>query len=296
MTDRHQIVGLGEVLWDVFPAGPRFGGAPANFVCSAAGVGGNSVHASMVSAVGRDSLGEKGLEEFRKRSVDATHVAQMDLQTGQVIVQLDAQGQASYQFLEDTAWDNIPWTTDLQTLAQKADAVCFGTLGQRSNVSRDTIRQFINSTPNGCLRILDINLRPPYWTDEVILESLPLANVLKLNSDELPIVASLLSLHGSEEDLMRQLLRKFSLRLAALTRGAMGSLLLSGTGERSELPGQEIRVVDTVGAGDAFTAALTVGLLKNKPLADVHSWADRIAAFVCTQAGATPEFPDEFRC
>jgi fructokinase len=296
MTDRHQIVGLGEVLWDVFPAGPRFGGAPANFVCSAAGVGGNSVHASMVSAVGWDSLGKKGLEEFRKRSVDATHVAQLDLQTGQVLVQLDALGQASYQFLEDTAWDNVPWTTDLQTLAEKADAVCFGTLGQRSNVSRDTVRQFIHSTPDGCLRILDINLRPPYWTDEVILESLPLANVLKLNSDELPAVASLLSLHGSEEDLMRQLLRKFSLRLAALTRGAMGSLLLSETGERSELPGQEIRVVDTVGAGDAFTAALTVGLLKNKPLAEVHSRADRIAAFVCTQAGATPEFPDEFRC
>jgi len=296
MIDRHQIVGLGEVLWDVFPSGPRFGGAPANFVCSAAGVGGHSVHASMVSAVGRDSLGEKGLKEFRKRSVDASHVAQLDLQTGQVLVQLDAQGQASYQFLEDTAWDNVLWTTDLQTLAQKADAVCFGTLGQRSDVSRDTIRQFIDSTPASCLRILDINLRPPYWTEEVILESLPLANVLKLNSDELPIVASLLSLHGSEEELMHQLLRKFSFRLVALTRGAMGSLLLSGTGERSELPGQEIRVVDTVGAGDAFTAALTVGLLKNKSLAEVHSWADRIAAFVCTQAGATPEFPDEFRC
>ena len=184
----------------------------------------------------------------------------------------------------------------LQTLAEKADAVCFGTLGQRSAVSRDTVRQFINSTSDGCLRILDINLRPPYWTKEVILESLPLANVLKLNSDELPIVASLHSLQGSEEELMLQLLRKYSFRLAALTRGAMGSLLLSETGERSELPGQKIEVVDTVGAGDAFTAALTVGLLKNKPLAEVHSWADRIAAFVCTQAGATPEFPDEFRC
>lgn len=296
MTGRHQIVGLGEVLWDVFPAGPRFGGAPANFVCSAAGVGGNTVNASMVSAVGRDSPGEKGLEEFRKRSVDVTHVAQLDLQTGQVLVQLDAQGQASYKFMEDTAWDNVPWTTGLQSLAEKADAVCFGTLGQRCDVSRDTIRQFIRSTPGGCLRILDINLRPPYWTNKVILESLPLANVLKLNSDELPIVASLLSLQGSEEELLRQMLRMFSFRLAALTRGAMGSLLLSMSGERSELPGQDIRVVDTVGAGDAFTAALSVGLLRNKPLAEVHSWADRIAAFVCTQAGATPDFPDEFRC
>lgn len=296
MTDRHQIVGLGEVLWDVFPSGPRFGGAPANFACSAAGVGGDTVHSSMVSAVGKDSLGKKGLEEFRKRSVDATQVAQLDLPTGQVFVQLDAQGQASYQFLDDTAWDNVPWTTGLQTLAEKADAVCFGTLGQRNAVSRDTVRQFIHSTSDRCLRILDINLRPPYWTDEVILESLPLANVLKLNSDELPLVASLLSLQGNEEQLMRQLIQKFSFQVAALTRGAMGSLLLSRTGERSELPGQEITVVDTVGAGDAFTATLTVGLLKNKPLAEVHSWADRVAAFVCTQAGATPEFPDAFRC
>ncbi len=295
MTDHHHVVGLGEVLWDIFPAGPRFGGAPAIFVCSAAAVGGDSVRASMVSAVGRDSLGEKGLEEFRKRFVDTTHVAQLDLQTGQVVVQLDAQGQASYKFMEDTAWDNLSWTTGLQALAEKADAVCFGTLGQRSTVSRDTIRKFIDSTPRECLRILDINLRPPYWTDEVILETLPLANVLKLNSDELSIVASLFSLQGSEEELMLQLLRMFPLRLVALTRGAMGSLLLSKTGDRSELPGEEIRVVDSVGAGDAFTAALTVGLVKNKPLAEVHSCADRIAAFVCTQAGATPVFPDEFR-
>jgi fructokinase len=296
MTRVYHVIGLGEVLWDVFPAGPRFGGAPANFVCSAAAVGGVSVHTSMVSAVGRDYLGAKGLEEFRKRSVDATHVAQLDLQTGQVLVQLDAQGQAGYKFMEGTAWDNIPWTSGLQSLAENADAVCFGTLGQRSAVSRDTIRQFVKSTSSGCLRVLDINLRSPYWTDDTILVTLLLANVLKLNSDELPIVASLLSLEGSEDELMLQLLRMFNLRLAALTRGAGGSLLLSGTGERSELPGERIRVVDSVGAGDAFTAALTVGLLKNLPLAEVHSRAERIAAFVCTQAGATPEFPGEFRC
>ncbi len=295
MTDRQQIIGLGEVLWDVFPNGPRFGGAPANFACCAAGVSGSAVQVSMMSAVGKDSLGRQGLNEFRKRHVDVTHVVPLDLQTGQVLVQLDAQGQASYQFLEDTAWDHIAWTTSLQNLAEQADAVCFGTLGQRSVVSRETIRQFMNSTREGCLRILDINLRPPYWSDAVILESLPLANVLKLNNDELPIVASILSLQGNEEELMRQLLQKFSLRLVALTRGAAGSLLLSRSGERSELPGQKIKAVDTVGAGDAFTAALTVGLLQDKPLAETHSWADRVAAFVCTQAGATPDFPAVFR-
>lgn len=296
MTNRHRIIGLGEVLWDVFPAGPRFGGAPTNFICSVAGVGANAVVASMVSAVGMDTLGETGLAEFRKRSVDTTHVARLDLVTGQVLVQLDAQGQASYQFPEKTAWDQIPWTPDLQTLADNADAVCFGTLGQRSAVSRATIQRFIRSTPQTCLRILDINLRSPYWTSEVILESLSLANVVKLNSDELPIVASLLSLRGSDKAVLQQMLHDFSLQLVALTRGSMGSLLLSRTGECSELPGRTIRVVDTVGAGDAFTAALTVGLLQGRALAEVHEWADQIAAFVCTQAGATPEFPDEFRC
>lgn len=295
MTDRKQIIGLGEVLWDVFADGPRFGGAPANFACSAAGVGGRGVHVSVVTGVGNDALGEQGLEEFRKRNVDVAHVTQLDCQTGQVLVQLDAQGQASYTFLEDTAWDNVAWTNDLRLLAQNTDAVCFGTLGQRSIVSRQTIRQFVHATPDRCLRILDINLRPPYWNDTVIRESLPLANVLKLNSDELPIVASCLLLQGNEEELMRQLLQRFSLRLVALTRGAAGSLLLSSTGQRSELPGKKIMIVDTVGAGDAFTAALTVGLLQGRPLSEVHVWADRVAAFVCTQPGATPDFPDGFR-
>jgi fructokinase len=291
MAECRRIIGLGEVLWDVFPDGPRFGGAPANFACSAAGVGGNAVQVSMVSAVGNDDLGRKGLEELRKRRVDISHVSQLDRPTGQVLVQLDAQGQASYRFLEDTAWDNVAWTADLQHLASKADAVCFGTLGQRSVVSRETVRKFVTATPHDCLRILDINLRPPYWDDAVILESLPLANILKLNNDELPVVASLLSLQGSEEELIKLLLRKYSLQLIALTRGSHGSLLLDNNGARSELPGQKIKVVDTVGAGDAFTAALTVGLLRGQPLAEVHAWADRVAAFVCTQPGATPEFP-----
>ena len=294
MTVPETIVGLGEVLWDVFPDGARFGGAPANFACSVAGVGGDVVHVCMVSAVGTDELGQRALLELKQRHVDVSFVPQQNRPTGQVLVRLNAEGQASYEFAADTAWDNVAWSDGLQSLAASVVAVCFGTLCQRSDVSRETIRRFVAATPESCLRILDINLRPPFWNDETILASLPLANVLKLNSDELPVVALLLNLHGNEQELLRQLQQKFSLRLVALTRGADGSLLLDQSGEFSDLPGQPTQVVDTVGAGDAFTAGMTVGLLKKLPLPDIHLLAARVAAYVCTQPGATPVIPAQF--
>lgn len=294
MHSKLQIVGLGEVLWDVFPDGPRFGGAPANFACSAAGIGGNLVSVSVVSSVGLDELGRQALEELKIRRVETALVAQQDKVTGQVIVTLDAKGSASYRFLEDTAWDNIPWTAELANAAQRTDAVCFGTLGQRAPVSRDTIRRFVSATRGDCLRVLDINLRPPYWTPAVILDSLPLANVVKLNSDELPVVAELLILNGGELDVLRHLQRQFQLKLVALTRGDSGSVLLDEQGNVSDLTGMPVKVVDTVGAGDAFTAATIIGLLQRRPLTDIHHWANSVAAFVCTQPGATPQFPPNY--
>lgn len=291
MNSKFHIVGLGEVLWDVFPDGPRFGGAPANFACSAAGIGGDRVSVSVISSVGRDELGQQAIKELEIRRVHTTHVLQQDKVTGQVIVTLNTKGSASYRFLDDTAWDNIEWTESLSEAARATDAVCFGTLGQRAPVSRDTIRQFVSKTPTDCLRVLDINLRPPYWTPAVILESLPLANVVKLNSDELPVVAELLKLDGGELDVLRKLQRQFQLKLVALTRGDRGSVLLDEQGHVSDLPGMPVKVADTVGAGDAFTAAVTIGLLQRRSLNETHCWADSVAAFVCTQPGATPVFP-----
>jgi len=295
VTSRHQIVGLGEVLWDVFPDGPRFGGAPANFCCSGKEVGGEAFDVAMVSSVGTDLPGKKALQEFERRSVNVLHLASLDRPTGQVLVTLDSVGQASYQFLNDTAWDHLGWSDDLQTLAARTDAVCFGTLGQRSEISRRTIRQFVAATPAHCLRILDVNLRSPFWDSDVILDSVPLANVLKLNNDELPLVADLLSIPGDPLEQLTALRQKFSLRLVALTCGASGSILLNDKGAVSQLPGQSTIVVDTVGAGDAFTAAITIGLLLQMPLQEIHAWADRVAAFVCTQPGATPSFPEAYR-
>jgi fructokinase len=292
MARRPTVVGIGEILWDLFPTGARFGGAPANFVCSVAELAGDGIDVSMVSGVGRDELGDRGLESLRAHGVDTSCVAAIDRPTGQVHVTLDAAGQASYQFAADTAWDEIAWSDGLSQLAARANAVCFGTLGQRSEISRQTILRFVRATPAESLRVLDVNLRPPFWNRRVVLESLELASVLKLSDAELPILADALRFSGTDDALLQQLVERFSLRLVALTRGAAGAVLLSASGERSDLPAPATTVVDTVGAGDSFTAALVIGLLGGLPLATINAWGNRVAAFVASQSGATPHLPD----
>lgn len=287
----NQIVGLGEILWDVFPDGARFGGAPANFACSAAGLAAGSARVSMAGAVGGDDLGRRGLAEFTARGVEVAAVAVLPEPTGRVDVTVDAAGHASYVFAPDCAWDNVPWSDSLERLAAATIAVCFGTLSSRGATSRATIRRFIAAVPSPALRILDINLRPPFWSPDVVRDSLALANIVKCNDDELPVVAEILGLSGSPEAILRQLVDRHALRLAALTRGAKGSLLITADGSASDLPGTPVDVVDTVGAGDAFTAAVTLGLLAGWPLSKLHAHAERVAASVCTQRGGTPPIP-----
>lgn len=289
------VLALGEVLWDVFPDGPRFGGAPANFACACAGLGGGSVRAFLASAVGHYQLGEEARHRLVSRGVDVIHVATADRPTGQVIVTLDEQKKASYRFIDNPAWDHIPLTPALLNTAATVDAVSFGTLGQWAAESRDTIRAAVRAVGPNAVRILDINLRPPFWTPEVIRDSLALANVLKLNDEELPILAGVLGLDTSPDGFLHAVLNRYSLRLVALTRGANGAVLLNADGERSEQPGVPVAVVDTVGAGDAYTAALALGLVRHFPLDRINRWASEVAAFVCTQPGGTPTFPAEYR-
>ncbi|QEG40608.1 Ribokinase [Roseimaritima ulvae] len=284
------IVGLGEILWDVFPDGPRFGGAPANFSCSAASLAASSARVSMVSAVGDDSLGSRALQSLQDKHVDTTHVAVVQHPTGKVDVSLDEDGKASYEFASDTAWDNLPWHDDLLPLAARADAVCFGTLGQRSDCSRQTIQRFLAATRPQTLRIFDINLRPPYYNETVIQQSLQLANVLKLNDEELPILCELYECGGSDVEQLRQLSERCELKGIALTLGSQGATLL-WNGQLHSADAVETEVVDTVGAGDAFTAALALGLLAEEPLAVINERATRVAAYVCSQSGATPPLP-----
>ncbi|MBL8814287.1 MAG: carbohydrate kinase [Planctomycetaceae bacterium] len=295
MQPRFRIAGLGEILWDVFPDAAHFGGAPANFSCSAAGVGGELVDVLMISAVGNDVEGDRAIEELRKRNVDTSFVHRNGFPTGQVIVELNQKGEASYRFLENIAWDHLHYDAAMEAMAKTLDAVCFGTLGQRASESEETVHRLINATRPACLKIFDINFRPPYWTPEVVRSTLPLADVLKLNNDEIKVLGRVLELSGSDEEIARQILQRYPLKWLVVTRGADGSLILGKNGERSEVPGKSIAVVDTVGAGDAFTAALTVGLLLNRPLTDIHHRASEVAAWTCTQPGATPKFPASLR-
>jgi len=295
MLSRPIIVGIGEILWDMFPDGPQFGGAPANFACSVGELSGGCVDVHIVSAVGDDELGRHAVERLRTHRVDTTFVSVVDRPTGQVLVHLDSSGQASYEFASNTAWDNLTWSDRLRQLAARADAVCFGTLGQRSDVSRKTIQRFVHATRPDCLRILDINLRQPYWTKEVVLESLELANSLKLNDAELSILADELGWTGDNEGLIGRLFDRFSLQLIALTRGDDGALVRSASGELCECKGEKVTVLNTVGAGDSYTAALVIGKLNGLSLPRVTTWANRVAAFVCTQPGATPKLPASLR-
>lgn len=295
MSTRAIIVGIGEILWDVFPDGAKFGGAPANFACSVAQLGSDDFEAQVVSSVGKDDLGLRALESLNAHGVNTENVSPIDYPTGQVLVTLDTHGHASYEFAANTAWDNIAWSDKLQSLAARAAVVCFGTLAQRSDTSRQTVQNCVRATRPGCLRILDVNLRSTFWSEAILLQSLDLANVLKLNDTELPVLAEMLGYTGSDADLLDKIARRFSLRQVALTRGANGALLINAFGEFSELPGRPVEVVDTVGAGDAYTAVLAIGTLRGLQLPTINAWGIRVAGFVCTQAGATPRFPNTLR-
>ena len=286
------VVGLGETLWDLFPDGAVWGGAPGNVACDAAGLGARSF---MVSRVGCDPLGDQGIAALESLGVDCTHL-QRDPRhpTGTVAVTLAPAGDASYVFATDTAWDHLEWEPGLDQLAAAADAVCFGTLGQRSEESKQTIRRFLAAATRA-VRVFDVNLRQHFYSPELIRESLTLATVLKLNDEELPVVAAACGVVENDPvAAVRRLADRYGLRLAALTRAAAGSVL-AADGVVSTRPAVAPVIVDTVGAGDAFTAAVITGLLCGRPLEAIHDHASRLAAFVCGCRGATPRIPAEMR-
>ena len=284
------VVGIGELLWDLLPDGRQMGGAPANFAFHARALGASSV---IVSAVGDDRSGREILEELDRRGFDRCGIAVLSgAATGTVTVDLDAGGVPRYTIHEGVAWDAIPWTDGLQALAARADAVCFGSLAQRSPVSRATIGSFLDATRPDCLRVLDLNLRQSYFSRETVHGLLGRATVLKLNDDELAAVAGMLSLPGPESQVLAGLLEAYPLAVIALTKGPSGSRLF-GRGVDLTTPGRPVETADTVGAGDAFTAALVVGSLKQKSWEEIAERANRIAAYVCSRKGAWPDLPAE---
>jgi fructokinase len=283
------IVGLGEILWDMLPAGKQLGGAPANFAYHAQALGGRGV---VVSCIGNDELGREIMSRLKELKLEQSYVSvDENHATGTVTVELDEQGKPNYTIHENVAWDYIASDSGLLELAVRADAVCYGSLCQRSEVSRDSVRDFLRATKPDCLRVFDINLRQSYFNEEIIRTMLELSNVLKLNDEELPVVADLLDLDRSETNTLSQLTDIYKLRVIALTRGASGSRLYA-QGEDSSCRGFAAEVADTVGAGDSFTAAMTLGLLYDKPLDWINEFSNRVASFVCSQSGATPRLPD----
>ena len=283
-----RLLSCGEVLWDLFPDGARFGGAPANFACHARLLGGE---VSMLSAVGNDARGDEALAIFQGFGMDASLVQRSaDEATGSVGVRVDAAGKPGYAIQENSAWDRIAWTNALETRLAEVDAIYFGTLGQRGAVSRATIRRALSvAETRGLLRVLDVNLRPPFYDAALIRESLAQASVLKLSDDELSEVSAAcgIALEACPETALRTLLMKFGLALVVMTRGANGALLVSADGA-VEQPGIPTVVRDTVGAGDAFTAAFTLGLLRGEPHDDILRKACETASAVCAQDGAVP--------
>jgi fructokinase len=298
----HLILGIGELLWDVLPSRAVLGGAPANFAVMAGRLGS---HAAILSRIGRDDLGRQAVAVLDPLEAD-TEYLQVDPahETGRVTVELEA-GQPSYVIHEPAAWDFMELNDEWVRLAERADAICFGSLAQRGLESRQTIQTLVAQACSACVRVFDVNLRAPFYSSEVLQESLELATVMKLNDAEMPVVLNLLGLPAREPDdpmALRagaeRVLAEFPmLRMAAVTRGGSGSLLVTRDAWH-EHPGIATRVADTIGAGDAFTAALTHYLLRgagldSKGLAMLNEAGNRWGAWVASQQGAMPTLPEE---
>ena len=291
MMENRIIVGLGEALWDCLPEGRKIGGAPANFAYHASQFG---YEAHAVSAVGNDALGDETIEALKANGLKLC-MPRVDFPTGQVLVSLDEDGVASYDIKEGSAWDNIPFTPEMEQLAGRCSAVCFGSLAQRNEVSRNAIYRFLNATPKGCMRIFDINLRQNFYSKEVIQESLRRCNVMKINDEELVIIGRMFGYPGLDiENKCWLILGKYNLDMLVLTCGVNGSYVFS-KGAMSFLETPKVEVADTVGAGDSFTGAFVASILSGKTIPEAHRIGVNVSAYVCTQNGAMPAIPEELK-
>ena len=280
------VVGVGELLWDVFPTGKRAGGAPINFVYHATQLGAEGY---AISAVGNDAFGTEILQELEKNHI-ANYIESINYPTGTVQVKLN-NGIPSYTIIENVAWDHIPLTQKAIDLVKKADAICYGTLSLRHPDSKNTITTLLSYAPKEALRFFDINLRQHYYSKELIEELLKLANVFKINDEELLVLRDLFNLKGSDSEVCKYFMNTYNLKYLILTAGEKYSIVYSPK-EISRIDTPKVDVADTVGAGDAFSGAFVAGILEGKTLKEAHKQAVKISAFVCTKTGAWPEYSE----
>lgn len=292
---KRYVVGLGEALWDVLPTERKLGGAPANFAYHVARAG---FDALVISAVGNDTLGDETLQCFKSKQLEYI-MPRVEFPTGTVQVTVDAAGIPLYEIKRNVAWDHIPLTTEIIEVAKNCKAVCFGSLAQREDESRKTIEKFLDSVPNDCLRIFDINIRQQFYSKQLIENSLKKSDILKINDEELELIAPML---GYDQDFPRNsrlnehqvavaqgIIHDYNLQMVVLTCGVNGSYIIT-TNEVLYRPTPKVDVVDTVGAGDSFNGAFVASLLKGKSLEEAHRKAVDTSAFVCTESGAMPSY------
>lgn len=285
-SKRPIVVGIGELLWDMLPTGKKAGGAPINFVYHASRLGAEGY---AISAVGDDELGREILSELDNNAIRYL-IERVPYPTGTVQVSLQ-EGVPDYIINERVAWDHLSPTSNAIDLAEQADAICFGTLGQRSSQSRETIQAILSFAPDEAYRCFDINLRQHYYTKELIEESLYLANVLKINDEELAVLRDLFHLEGTDREVANWFIERYNLRMLVLTAGALYSTIYTAN-EESTMQTPVVQVADTVGAGDAFSGALIISLLKGASLKEAHEFAVKTAGYVCTKEGAWPPYED----
>lgn len=285
------VVGMGEALWDVLPEGKKIGGAPANFAYHVSQFG---LTSCVVSAVGPDALGKEIQENLTSKGLNHL-IAEVPYPTGTVQVEIDQAGVPQYEIKENVAWDNIPYTSQLESLAKRTQAVCFGSLAQRNVVSRETINRFLDAMPQteDSLVVFDVNLRQGFYNKEILCNSMRRCNILKINDEELVTVSRMFGYPGIDlQDKCWILMGKYNLKMLILTCGINGSYVFT-PGNVSFQPTPKVDVADTVGAGDSFTAAFIASILKGKSVAEAHSIAVRTSAFVCTKDGAMPVLPSD---
>ena len=285
---KNLIIGLGEALWDMLPEGKKLGGAPANFAYHAGQFGLDTL---AVSALGEDKLAEETIEALEKNGLKYL-MPRVPYATGTVLVTLTGEGIPTYEIKENVAWDNIPFTPEVEEAARNCRAVCFGSLAQRNVVSRQTIQKFLDATPADCIKICDINLRQQFFTKEVLEDSFRRCNILKINDEELVVVSRMFGYQELDDaKVCQQIVKDYQLQLLVLTCGTNGSYVFTADGRQSFQPTPKVVVADTVGAGDSFTGSFCAAILNGKPVEEAHRIAVEVSAYVCTQNGAMPKYP-----
>lgn len=285
------IIGIGEVVWDMLPTGKQLGGAPLNFAYFAKELGAKSY---VISAIGNDELGEEAFQKLSATGVNISMLQRNHLPTGRVIVSVDNEGIPNYKIIENVAWDQIECFSGELEFLGGADAICWGSLAQRSEKSKQNILKILNAAPVNCLKVFDINIRQHYCNKDIIEESLSKAGILKLNDQELLPLSEMFGLSGNEEDKLVSLIKTFDLDEVIYTQGAFCSDVYDISGLRSRIMTPKVKVADTVGAGDSFTAAYVTSRINDKDLRSSHERAVEVSAFVCTQNGAINPLPPEF--